>query len=365
MPATTHSERRTSHWGRGLCVAVGLFLLVGLCRLAYPAYRAPQLVAQLTERGYAVETIALLGEEWPNWVRQPLENSFIQCVIIADDDVDSTLNHDGDLRRVAELIGLTYYGGGILDGSSLYLNIVSDKDLAHLGGLPQLQSLSLAGEEVTDAGVKQLRGLKNLARLDVYSQQITNEGLGHIVKFAKLRDLRLNSPHITDAGLKHLQSLSNLETLGLRDARITDIKLTELTALRSLRSLRLAGTGISDPGLKTLSTLTSLTTLMVNDTRVTDAGLAHVARLSNLAYLDVSRTQVTDAGLNHLQKLKQLTNLQLTDTKVTNSGLRQLLRFENLRQVDLRGTQVTDEAIKMAKTIFPNLVFGQNYPICF
>ena len=64
--------------------------------------------------------------------------------------------------------------------------------------------LNLSGTQVTDAGLKELAGLKNL------------------------HTLNLNFTPVTDAGLKELADLKNLHTLDLSFTAVTDAGLAEL-----------------------------------------------------------------------------------------------------------------------------------------
>ena len=87
--------------------------------------------------------------------------------------------------------------------------------------LTNLTELDLRNSsQITDAGLTELRGLKNLTRLD-------------------LGDDLLGGTQITDAGLKELRELKNLTTLNLSNTRVTDAGLTELSkSLPSVQILR-------------------------------------------------------------------------------------------------------------------------------
>ena len=84
-----------------------------------------------------------------------------------------------------------------------------------------MQSLSLSGPQVTDAGLKELAVLKNLTALRL-------------------------SARVTDAGLKELAVLKNLTALDLNGTAVTDAGLKELAGLKSLQSLDLGLCGVAD-----------------------------------------------------------------------------------------------------------------------
>lgn len=100
---------------------------------------------------------------------------------------------------------------------------VTDAELEHIKGLPQLQSLDLWGTQVTDAGLEeQLKGLKQLRRLGLAFAKVTDAGLERLKGLAQLGRLDLRGTQVTDAGLKHLRGLTQLRTLRLSQTQVSD-----------------------------------------------------------------------------------------------------------------------------------------------
>jgi hypothetical protein len=75
----------------------------------------------------------------------------------------------------------------------------------YLKGFNRLWELTLAGSQVTDAGLAQLRPLSN-----------------------KLRQLNLSDTAVSDAGLVQLECLTSLKDLDLRNTPVTDAGVAEL-----------------------------------------------------------------------------------------------------------------------------------------
>ncbi len=239
---------------------------------------------------------------------------------LTDLDVSGTRVTDAGLGRLRGMTGLHV------------LNIsrtnVTDAGLEQLNGLTGLRNLRLEGlAGLTDAGMVQIRGLSGLEYLGLWDSKITDTGLAQLLKdkgLPRLRGLTLAGTQVTDAGLAHLEVLTNLQDLYLSDTQITDTGLAHLTALTRLRGLRLNGTKITDAGLEHLKVLTGWEWLTLGDTKVTDVGLVHLKDLTRLRTLDLSGTQITDVGLTHLRGLTGLQWLILTGTQVTDAGVQQL-----------------------------------------
>jgi serine/threonine protein kinase/Leucine-rich repeat (LRR) protein len=140
-------------------------------------------------------------------------------------------------------------------GGTVIINDGQDREIKTVENLPAgawtLRALNLEGKPgVTDAGLKELAGLKQLQWLNL---------VGTLV---------------TDAGLKELAGLKQLQWLSLVRSRVTDAGLKELAGLKQLRGLNLVDTEVTDAGLKQLAALIDLTEVRLSSTKVTAAGVA-------------------------------------------------------------------------------------------
>jgi Leucine-rich repeat (LRR) protein len=211
--------------------------------------------------------------------------------------------------------------------------------------------VDLAGTQVTDAELEQLKGLTNLQSLNLGETQVTEAGLEHLKDFTNLRSLVLVHTQVSEAGIIHLRGLTNLTQLDLGNTPVTDADLEQLKGLMNLQWVSLWNTRVADTGLKHLRGLTQLDWLDLANTKVTDAGLEHLKGLNNLQSLDLGNTQVTDAGLQHLKGLTQLHTLDLVRTQVTDAGLEHLKGLADLQTLDLSGTKVTDAGLEYLKAL--------------
>ena len=123
-------------------------------------------------------------------------------------------------------------------------------------------------ENITDAGLKNLEGLRNLTELDLSKSQVTDSGLKYLNRLTKLVKLNLSDTPVTEAGLVHLRELP-VEELDLSGTRI---EFVTLEGFSSLAYLDLGRTRLTDSGLKRSSGLGELQVLILRDTRITDEG---------------------------------------------------------------------------------------------
>jgi hypothetical protein len=163
--------------------------------------------------------------------------------------------------------------------------------------LKKFQVLVVAGGKVTDAEVEFLADLETLAHLDVrYTQigdktltrlrpglkklllsgtRVSDAGLADVRRLKELRVLYLSGNEITDAGIAHVATLPQLEELNLSQCKaVTDEGAARLARVESLKHLNLTGTQVGDEGLRRLAEVAGLEGLYLHGTRVTDEGVA-------------------------------------------------------------------------------------------
>ena len=266
-------------------------------------------------------------------------------------------------------------------------NEVTAAGLKELKGLTNLRTLDLIGTRVTDVG--ELKDLTNLQTLSVTNNQGTMSGLKELKGLTKLRTLNVAVTDealrsLREAGLLHALSQAQAEGgkrptgpddvifLNLAGTSVTDVGLKELKNLKNLQTLILTGTQVTDVGLKELKDLKKLQTLSlpfpVTDgllRSLREVGLLHTlpcaqaeggkrpASADDVILLYLPPRYVTDVGLKQLKDLKNLQTLSLVSANVTDVGLNELKDLTNLRTLDLRGTKVTDAGLKELKEALP------------
>ncbi len=96
-------------------------------------------------------------------------------------------------------------------------------------------------------------------------------------------EVNLHATKVTDAGLRELAGLKRLRSLDLDDTQVTDKGLKELAALEGLQTLKLGNTQVTDAGLKELAGLMGMKSLALYGTKVTGAGLKDLAAAQGVA----------------------------------------------------------------------------------
>jgi hypothetical protein len=148
--------------------------------------------------------------------------------------------HDGACTRLHLRNGVTDEGMHALCGrlpalKTLWLDGVTSltaDGLLAVGGLTALTFLDLSSCNVTDAVLRELRGLTELSRLYLRGcTLVTDVGVRELRDLTALRTLYLiGCTHVTDAGLQHLMSLTALSVLSLHGTSTTQAGRNALKA---------------------------------------------------------------------------------------------------------------------------------------
>lgn len=109
---------------------------------------------------------------------------------------------------------------------------VGDEQLGFAVQIPDVIWLNLAGTKITDDGLKQIAGMKQLKRLHLEKTQIGDVGLDHLLGLAELEYLNLYGTQVTDAGAAKLAAMKNLKKVYFWQSQVSEEGIKSLqTAL--------------------------------------------------------------------------------------------------------------------------------------
>jgi hypothetical protein len=270
----------------------------------------------------------------------------------------------------------------------------TDAGLKTVTTIPQLEAIIVGGEDVTDAGLKNLAGCKTLDNVALLkTTKVTDAGIKELAALPKLQSLYLaffaldGSGFAPFAGSKTLTSITLDYIDGFTDdgaknlARLPALK--ELTLKKGFGESKLTGAGIraivearlpakfdfdrrliddallealvakgwlygpTPPGVKDKKPATAeeVTYIVLDDSSVTDKGFAAVLGCTNATSLHLQRTGITDESLKKLAAFKRLNYLALQKTKVTAAGLNALVGLP-IRHLAMEECELSEDAFR-------------------
>jgi beta-lactamase regulating signal transducer with metallopeptidase domain/5-hydroxyisourate hydrolase-like protein (transthyretin family) len=203
----------------------------------------------------------------------------------------------------------------------------------------------------TDGGLRAAAGFPRLRRFIGTRGQVTDEGLRALRGLTDLELLWVSEGNaVTDAGVAHLTGLTKLKRVHLSGSRLTDASLAVLAGLPALEELGIGNNVFTDDGLKQLAGLTNLRRLYLgmNQKPLTEAGIRHLAGLTKLTRLDLQMVPLTDAAVANLKDMKEMQSLWIgNDTDpLTDASINVLTGMSKLRDLGVRGSKFSSEGIE-------------------
>lgn len=231
---------------------------------------------------------------------------------------------------------------------------LSDAGLQKIGKLHSLECLRVADKtyfaapgpaNITDDGVKHLAGLSRLQVLQLQNTKLTDASMPTIGRLVKLTELSMPGNDITDAGIKELSELE-LHVVHLGITRISGTGLSHLAHM-PIETLGLSHCSLIDnDAMEELRRFSKLKTVWLSATRITDLGLSRITNLP-LEYLAIGQCRVTDECKHSIQQLESLRELHFHYTGTTDDFLLAVGQLQNLERVVISNRCTLEGIVKL------------------
>lgn len=205
-----------------------------------------------------------------------------------------------------------------------------------------------ASDPYDEAFFEQLGKVQTLESLNVISTKFNDAWIGHIARLTNLKSLRFtNNGKLTDAGMAQLSGLKNLEAFSFVGTQITGRAYEKFEGFTKLVRVSHRGSKIDDAGLKELCEhLPNLENISLAHAKFTDAGAVHLAKLTRLKGLEIGTNEATPQALQHIQKLP-LEYLQLGEGFDKSESVPFLTALKALKRLTItNAASLSDEALK-------------------
>lgn len=190
--------------------------------------------------------------------------------------------------------------------------------------------------------------ITTLESLNVISTKFNDAWMPHIAKLTNLKTLRFtNNGPLTDAGMEQLAGLRNLEAFSFVGTKISGKAYAKFEGFTKLIKVSHRGSSINDEGLKELCDhLPNLESISLAHAKFTDTGAVHLAKLTKLKGFEIGTSNATPQALVHLAKLP-LESLQLGEGFESADSIPMIKGIATLRRLTLtNATKLTDAELK-------------------
>lgn len=187
--------------------------------------------------------------------------------------------------------------------------------------------------------------LATLESLNIISTKFNDDWMPSLAQLTNLKVLRFtNNGKLTDAGMAQLAGLKNLENFSFVGTQMTGKAYARFEGFTKLTRVSHRGSSIDDEGLRQLCDhLPNLESISLAHAKFTDAGAPHLAKLSQLKGLELGTSKATPQALLHLAKLP-LASLQLGEGFESPACFPLIKDIATLRRLTLTGAQGLTDA---------------------
>ena len=121
-----------------------------------------------------------------------------------------------------------------------------------LSTLPELESVLLLGQDVTDAAADALPTTAKLVSIQFFRTQVSDKGIAKLSRLPNFKIFKYTGMNISDQGMKELAKNKSLHTIEIIDSKITDQGVLALQGLPNLISLTIENTAATQQSIDQL-----------------------------------------------------------------------------------------------------------------
>jgi len=295
-----------------------------------------------------------------------------------------TISEQHELYAMERISGIKEICDLTLDvapGFMTQQGVVTDKELARISTINNLQRLEVKYMPVTGEFLKYCGSLEKLCSMEI--QQCLLEDLffdylpiissleylticgeenfripkfDNLLKCKKLRHFSLDCSDYHDDFISRLPSHPTLKSIDLHGNELTGKKLDFLREMCSLKDINLATNKIDDRGVKYLmnSIPPTLDDLGVGSNQITDAAMPIIAENKSIRVLALNYNRgITDKGIQVLGKMQQLRHIFLGNTQVTLEGAKELQETLRKCYISMGDIEGVGKDISLAALEYP------------
>jgi Leucine-rich repeat (LRR) protein len=189
---------------------------------------------------------------------------------------------------------------------------LTDAGMETFAGLTNLETFSFVGTQITGRAYAKCSGWTKVTKVSHRGSKIDDEGLQALCEhLPNLESISLAHAQFTDAGAAHLAKLTKLKSLEIGTHNATPAALRHLLKL-PLASLQLGEGFHATEAFSTVQAISTLRTLSITDgSKLTDADLRLIASITHVESLVMDKLPLPEERLPLLSAFTHLKTLSL------------------------------------------------------
>ena len=268
-------------------------------------------------------------------VKMAKNGAITSIKLSAGDDSGVTLDDMKLIGRLADLESIQFEGSAF-----------ADPQIAELGNLKKLKSVTINNANIEDASLEILATLPELTSLDIRRDlKLTNASLAILQKMSKLTELYAHYNSFTNSGMAKISKIPTLKVVDVRGcADVSDNGAKYLARLPELEEVYFRFM-ITNAGVENLTAAPKLRFVEFQDCNdLNEGSVASFQKMPALRELRIFRCKgFNDAALAGIAALP-LERLELRDLNISNAGIAALKANSGLKSIELAELASVDAA---------------------
>lgn len=190
----------------------------------------------------------------------------------------------------------------------------SNKSLADLQEM-QLVILNLRSSKISDEGLTYVCRIQTLHRLDLGDTRVTDDGMSEVAKLPNLMSLNLGeTKYVTATGIKKLKGIRTLRKLNYVYHELTDEHIDTILEQKNIQYLDLGRCRFTPDMLQKLASAKHLYGLFLKDCDLSDRDVEIISKNKGIRELGLGRNPLGVKAIRSLENMR-LEWLDLSDCK--------------------------------------------------
>ncbi|KAF2883458.1 hypothetical protein ILUMI_22700 [Ignelater luminosus] len=239
----------------------------------------------------------------------------------------------------------------VLDLTSSHIEILEKEAFA---GLTTLRELKLQNNTINNIENGSFASLDSLWKLDLSNNKI-EVLFGILNELPEISSINLAHNKISEIALIGNPGLQTLQSIDLSNNRIKVVKRKSFRNLPSLEIINLSNNPIATLQSRAFKGLSSLKTLNLSSCSISDVQSGVLTTLFYLSNLDLSGNKITTFTTGSFSGLPELKTLDLSHNKINTLKKTGVLSLPNLYSINLSHNNLRDLDYELLVEIVPRL----------
>ncbi|MGM0238579.1 leucine-rich repeat domain-containing protein [Enterococcus sp. AZ103] len=260
-------------------------------------------------------------------------------------DMANLTNLSISSAEITDLTGISY----ATNLTSLDINntdLSNTKNLAEIGTLSKLQTLTVTNDNLSDVSLLQNSQLTSLEQVNISNNSFTNMDSFEGLQLPALKEINLSNNQIENVNGITKIKVPVIEKIDISNNKISDASpLLSTDAINSVKEMNVSNNLFTSLSSVTGINLPSLEKIDISHNQLNDVSILQSAHVPALNYIDASYNQISDISPIANSSITSLTTLIASHNQIKDVDAFANSSFTKLESLDVAYNQIGDISV--------------------